>query len=42
MNLFFNISQFLFIIIKKKNDKAITDNKISGIAGPKPNEKGIK
>ena len=42
MNLLFNISQFLLIIIKNKNVSATIDNKISGIAGPKPNEKGIK
>jgi hypothetical protein len=42
VNLLFNISQFLLIIIKNKNDSAIIDNKISGIAGPKPDEKGIK
>jgi hypothetical protein len=42
VNFFFNISQYLLIIIKKRNDSAIIDNKISGTADPKASENGIK
>jgi hypothetical protein len=32
----------LLITIKKRNDNATIDNKISGTADPRPSENGIK